>query len=653
MSGIKRTPEIKTKYIRRTINKGLLSNDAMKAQESAIYSASYSSTSVMLEAACENRNPIVAKFIRFAYKYRTVLTRIPLLSSFALKVRGRIITDALQNKIDVQDILPLQGNEFVKAAYIRLLGREPSWEEYYPYSELFYQGISTTAIVYLIISSHEFGNRAKVSPRRKIDRAYSVFKLKKAVKRIPLVGRLIMLLTLPYKLEMIDRKLSDYEIKEILRNIALREKMDAETSVLAKRIDIIAELAQYNADIAKASWESLAVLPKVAELAQYNADVAKASSDSLAVLPRIAELAQYNADVAKASSDSLAVLPRIAELAQYNSDVAKASYDSLTILPRIAELAQYNSDVAKSASDSLTTLPRIAELAQNSFEISTACSVKLDLIPAELEWSRTVLTNLSEKTDNLTLLATQKTPPLLPEYTIVNGSIDVDSYLDYAKVILDETGINNGNYYQLFEAVFRGSEEIIKKHQRYYIDYMLENTSLNESKGMYFLDAGCGRGEFLSLLKEHKINAKGVDIDKQSIAHLMKKDFDVSESDMLIYLESIKDSELMGLSSFQVIEHLSRNYITDLIEIAFKKISKHGVIILETINPHCFTNHGSFFIDPTHVSWVSPDDLKFNLEYVGFENVKVIFYAPVHPDHASTYDMRCNYIGYAVIASKN
>jgi O-antigen chain-terminating methyltransferase len=244
--------------------------------------------------------------------------------------------------------------------------------------------------------------------------------------------------------------------------------------------------------------------------------------------------------------------------------------------------------------------------------------------------------------------------PSISEYLVVNGMLNVDSYLECANTILRETAPEKfveGNYYQLLEALFRGSEDSIKKHQRFYINYLFSNTEIKKSQGKYFLDGGCGRGEFLSLLKEKEITSVGIDFNKISIDSLIGKGFTVYCADILDYLNGIEDNELIGLSSFQVIEHLSKEYVDKLINTAYSKISDGGVILLETLNPKCYSSYDFFYLDPTHISWHSPDNLKLYLEYTGFRDVKIIYSAPVHPIQASKTDMRANYIQYAIIAS--
>ena len=66
-------------------------------------------------------------------------------------------------------------------------------------------------------------------------------------------------------------------------------------------------------------------------------------------------------------------------------------------------------------------------------------------------------------------------------------------------------GADNGTEYRAFEDVFRGSEEYVRERQREYIAIIGQRQPV--------LDFGCGRGEFLDLLREAALAYVGVDTD--------------------------------------------------------------------------------------------------------------------------------------------
>jgi hypothetical protein len=204
-------------------------------------------------------------------------------------------------------------------------------------------------------------------------------------------------------------------------------------------------------------------------------------------------------------------------------------------------------------------------------------------------------------------------------------------------------------FYFLFENLFRGSIEEIKRRQSIYLPYVTEAHAT--SKGLFFLDAGCGRGEFLNLLKGQDIPAKGVDISRINAEWVKNMGGDVVLSDALEYLKTLEDDSLIGLSMFQVIEHLDFEQIHHILKTAFKKISLNGVIIVESVNPYCSMALGKFYLDPAHKRPYAPDLMKFMLEWHRFGKVGIIYSSPVFRRlHLRGADRK--YQDYAVVGKK-
>ena len=207
---------------------------------------------------------------------------------------------------------------------------------------------------------------------------------------------------------------------------------------------------------------------------------------------------------------------------------------------------------------------------------------------------------------------------------------------------------NKDTFYYFFENIFRGQRRDIKNRQKNYLKYIL--SIISESDGELFLDAGCGRGEFLELLKENDIPYIGIDINELEVNFLKERGFNVAKADILEYLSNTPH-KFIGISSFQVIEHLEFDYIKKFIELAYNKIGHNGVIILESINPHCPYALSRFYLDTSHIRPYPPETIKFLLEWFGFKNVKIIFSAPVE-ERIRSKDLFMNYQDYAVIGKK-
>ncbi len=176
-----------------------------------------------------------------------------------------------------------------------------------------------------------------------------------------------------------------------------------------------------------------------------------------------------------------------------------------------------------------------------------------------------------------------------------------------------------------FEDQFRGSQDDIRQRVSEYLDIF--------QGGSDVLDIGCGRGEFLSLLRERGISARGVDLNGAMVDVCREHGLDASEADALTYLRSLPDGSLGGIFAAQVIEHLEPRYLTSLLDAAFDKLRPGAPIVLETINPACwFAFFESYIRDITHVRAIHPDTIKYLLIATGFQHAEIRYRAP-YPEH--------------------
>lgn len=189
------------------------------------------------------------------------------------------------------------------------------------------------------------------------------------------------------------------------------------------------------------------------------------------------------------------------------------------------------------------------------------------------------------------------------------------------------------NYF-LFEEKFRGSTEDIKKRQSIFVKYF--------QNGHYVLDIGCGRGEFLSVLKENGISGKGIDMDEDMVLYCKKNGLDVDEADALSYLGSLADKSLDGVYSGQVVEHLQPGELIEMVKLCHDKMKYGTFFIAETINPLCLSIFAaSFYMDLSHVKPVHPETIKFLLESVGFRDIQFEFFSPF-PEEAKLSKLEIN-----------
>jgi SAM-dependent methyltransferase len=170
--------------------------------------------------------------------------------------------------------------------------------------------------------------------------------------------------------------------------------------------------------------------------------------------------------------------------------------------------------------------------------------------------------------------------------------------------------------YRGFEDRFRGSIDEVREKQRAFVPLFAGASDV--------LDIGCGRGEFLALLKEHRIGARGIDTNREMVAAAREGGLDVVEADALAYLRSLPDGSLGGVIASQVIEHLEPSYLITLLQVAFNKLRPAAPIVLETINPACWLAFFSSYLrDFTHVWPVHPETLQYLLQASGFARVEI------------------------------
>jgi O-antigen chain-terminating methyltransferase len=178
--------------------------------------------------------------------------------------------------------------------------------------------------------------------------------------------------------------------------------------------------------------------------------------------------------------------------------------------------------------------------------------------------------------------------------------------------------------YAGFEDLFRGSELEISSRLADYVPIF--------SGAADVLDVGCGRGEMLELLRDAGISARGVDLNHEMVLRCRDKGFAVTEADGLSYLRSVGPASLGGVIATQVVEHLQPDYLIRFLEAAAEALRPGAPIVLETINPACWSAFfDSYVRDLTHVQPVHPDTLKFLVTAAGFGDAAIQWRSP-YPD---------------------
>lgn len=177
-------------------------------------------------------------------------------------------------------------------------------------------------------------------------------------------------------------------------------------------------------------------------------------------------------------------------------------------------------------------------------------------------------------------------------------------------------------FYEAFEDRFRGDREDIKTRQRVYLDTMRESRA--GSDGRPVLDIGCGRGEWLELLRDEGLTGYGIDVNAMAVDACLEHALDAREADMLTHLASLGDGTLGAITAFHVIEHLPIETLLAFLDEARRTLARDGVLILETPNPeNLIVGAHTFHNDPTHRAPIPPAIARFMAEQRGFGDVRI------------------------------
>jgi 2-polyprenyl-3-methyl-5-hydroxy-6-metoxy-1,4-benzoquinol methylase len=273
----------------------------------------------------------------------------------------------------------------------------------------------------------------------------------------------------------------------------------------------------------------------------------------------------------------------------------------------------------------------LAALDHSTFDIQKRLWADLERI--RLEYERLIFSELRTIRQRAEVRG-PASPPALPEAR--PEPVDSLLHFDYGR----------------FAERFRGSEEYVKSGQQFYLPYF--------SACRNVLDIGCGRGEFLEMMRAAGVPAKGIDLSEESVAICRHKGMEASAADLFDYLAGLPEASLDGIFCSQVVEHLPPGRLPEMIQLCASRLTRNGVIALETPNPEClaiFATH--FYLDPTHHRPVPHPLLAFYLEESGVGNIEVKKLSPAvesMPSLASLpEDFREAFFGgldYAILGKK-
>ena len=178
------------------------------------------------------------------------------------------------------------------------------------------------------------------------------------------------------------------------------------------------------------------------------------------------------------------------------------------------------------------------------------------------------------------------------------------------------------SFYHRLENRYRGSvEEISRRLAIYLPDVEAAHIRTGRKPAM---DIGCGRGEWLGLLRDNGIEAFGVDTNPVQIEAAKEQGLDVRQGDALKALAEMEDESLSLITAHHLVEHLPFDAVAWIAREAMRVLAPGGVLLFETPNTrNVLVGATTFHTDPTHLKPMPEQVLGVLFETAGFDPVDI------------------------------
>ena len=143
------------------------------------------------------------------------------------------------------------------------------------------------------------------------------------------------------------------------------------------------------------------------------------------------------------------------------------------------------------------------------------------------------------------------------------------------------------------------------------------------------LDLGCGRGEWLELLRQEGIAARGVDWNRLLVAECRERHLEAEQAEALEYLARTPDGSLGAVTVLRLVEHLPLHRLVHLLDEVARVLRLGGTAIFETPNPeNILVASRDFYRDPGRLHPIPAETLRCLVESRGLSPVEVLFLNP-------------------------
>lgn len=159
------------------------------------------------------------------------------------------------------------------------------------------------------------------------------------------------------------------------------------------------------------------------------------------------------------------------------------------------------------------------------------------------------------------------------------------------------------------------SAEVLRQRYELYADMFGADVDV--------VDVGCGRGEFLELLKAGGARGIGVDEDARMVEFCQKAGLDAVLADGTGYLEA-NPERFDGVFASHVVEHMGPAAVERLVTAAAGALRPGGRLLLVTPDPRNLAMHlGPFWRDLQHVRFYSDEIMHWLLHRAGVRDIVI------------------------------
>ncbi len=147
-------------------------------------------------------------------------------------------------------------------------------------------------------------------------------------------------------------------------------------------------------------------------------------------------------------------------------------------------------------------------------------------------------------------------------------------------------------------------------------------------EGATAIDLSASKGEFLEVLKQRGIRARGVEPDPLLVKDCREKGLDVVQGDPIEYAKGLEGSGIGLIFATGLAERLPFESFRELMGQAFAKLDEGGVFLVEGINPFSTSGEAVLKSEPRNVRSFNPRSMHAMALAEGFREVKVEFVDP-------------------------